>query len=139
VRDHSSIGRKKVDVDPAEFESFWSLYPRKESKGTALRAWGTARKKASAAVIVSALRSQLSELQGRERQFQPLPATWLNGERWADENGNGTAAIPAGKEGLFEDALKFFRSDMTRARQIVGEDDRLWVAVCQEAARRDHV
>jgi hypothetical protein len=64
------------------FDEFWASYPRKESKGTAKRAWATAAKKADPTAIIEGLRAyHFSD----ERQYQPMPATWLNGERWTDE------------------------------------------------------
>jgi hypothetical protein len=75
-----------------EFDSFWSAYPRKEGKGQAKRAWAGALRKAPPDVVMAGLAAQLPSLAARERQYIPLPATWLNGERWGDEvAGNGKA------------------------------------------------
>lgn len=68
----------------AEFEEWYAIYPRKVGRGQALKAYRAARKKASAEEIVSGLRAQLEDLTSREKAFIPHPATWLNGERWAD-------------------------------------------------------
>lgn len=75
------------ETDPPleSFEDFWAMYPKKEDKGTARRAWATATKKTTGAVICAALQSQLPILMGIQRKFVPYPARWLNGERWADE------------------------------------------------------
>jgi len=67
------------------FDRFWKLYPRKVGKGQAERAWAGALKKASAETIIEAIKTQLPILAGREKQFVPHPATWLNGQRWADD------------------------------------------------------
>ena len=76
----------------SEFDSFWSAYPRKEGKGQAKRAWAGALRKAPPDVVRAGLAAQLPSLAARERQYIPLPATWLNGERWGDEMaGNGKA------------------------------------------------
>jgi len=68
-----------------EFEKFWSIYPRREGKGRARSSFAAAAKKKPAPEIIAALEERLPELGRRERQFIPLPATWLNQERWADE------------------------------------------------------
>ncbi len=73
------------------FDNFYTLYPRKEAKGSALKAWRTATKKTDAHTIITGLRLQLASLQMQDRKFQPLPATWLNAERWADEASPVTA------------------------------------------------
>lgn len=75
----------KSDCD---FDRFWSLYPRKVGKGQARTAWGTAiRRKATPEDILSGLRraNQRWADDGTDGQFIPHPATWLNGERWADD------------------------------------------------------
>jgi len=68
------------------FEDFWKAYPRKVSKPAAQKAW----KKIDPAKLPLML-----EAIERQRQceqwikdggaFIPHPATWLNGERWNDE------------------------------------------------------
>ena len=74
--------RKPVDNDP-DFEVFWSVYPRKASKGTARRAWSKAIKIAAPEEIIQAATSYAAD-PNREPTFTAHPATWLNGERWLD-------------------------------------------------------
>ncbi len=73
--------------DPEGFEEFWSLYPKKASKGHALKAWRAATRTTDPRVILTGLRRQARALAGREPKFIPYPATWLNGQRWEDEAG----------------------------------------------------
>ena len=66
------------------FEIFWSKYPRKIAKTNAKKAW--LRMKPDDALtqkIIFAIDQQ--GLYGKEIQFVPHAATWLNGERWEDE------------------------------------------------------
>lgn len=88
------------ELDP--FDIFWTLYPKKESKGTARRAFTSALKKAPLDEIIEGVkRYRFSE----DRQYQPLASTWLNGERWqdwkqqqnrgTDETGTDLAALEA--------------------------------------------
>ncbi len=70
------------DEQPPGFDEWWKAYPRKQSKGTAIRAYKTALKRASPADLLAALRWWPFP---SDRQYQPLPATWLNGQRWLDE------------------------------------------------------
>jgi outer membrane murein-binding lipoprotein Lpp len=69
----------------ARFEEFWSLYPRKVGKIAARKAWAKAVRLAGHAAVIEGLRAQSAELAGREPQFCPHPATWLNRGSWADE------------------------------------------------------
>jgi hypothetical protein len=75
------------ETDPPEFVAFWDCYPRRVAQGAARRAWRNAVKKADPVVIVAGAREFRAavEAENRETQFVPHPATWLNGERWADE------------------------------------------------------
>lgn len=70
-----------------DFEAWWKLYPRKASKGSARKAYRTARKKVSAEILsdgVSRFAAQV-RANGTEQQFIAHASTWLNGERWLDE------------------------------------------------------
>jgi len=86
VKDLSSAGA--LDV----FETFWELYPKKEAKGAAVKAFKSASKKIDPNSIILGLKAHLPILAKTERQFIPLAGTWLNAERWADE----TPAIETG-------------------------------------------
>jgi hypothetical protein len=72
-----------ADAD-GEFETWWAAYPRKVGKGQARKAWRTARKKTDAETLTLALKRQTPALTRSGKEFTPHPATWLNGERWAD-------------------------------------------------------
>lgn len=73
------------DKSDESFEEFWTYYPRKVAKGSARKAWTAAAKKADPGVIVNAAHSFAVRVAGSDPKFIPHPATWLNGERWADE------------------------------------------------------
>jgi hypothetical protein len=73
------------DDEPDLFADFYDAYPRKEAKRKAEQAWRAAIKRADPAVIMAGLEKfQFSP----DRHFIPLPASWLNAERWADETSN---------------------------------------------------
>lgn len=81
----SPRAREGGDGDNPEVEfdaTFWPAYPRKDDKGHARKAFKSARRKVSLEVVMTGLASyEFSP----ERRLQPLPATWLNGERWDDQ------------------------------------------------------
>ena len=86
----------------AEFAAFWAEYPKKRDKGHAVKAYRTARKKADADGILTGLRRQLPEWRRGDPKFIPLAATWLNGERWADESEASIHQIKADANGLIQ-------------------------------------
>lgn len=69
------------------FDEFWEEQTRKEGKGAARKAYERALKKATPDVILAGWsRSKKAyAAQGRDRSLYPLPATWLNQERWDDD------------------------------------------------------
>jgi hypothetical protein len=79
-----STARKNESIQA--FDGFWSLYPRKEAKQAALRAWRKVKADELAAIL-AALRiaTHTEQWQKDGGQFVPLPASWLNGRRWEDE------------------------------------------------------
>jgi len=72
-----------VTAIDADFDTWWTRYPRKIGKGAARKAYRSARKKTTTDRLLSSLLSQIPTW--TEPRFIPHPATWLNGERWLDE------------------------------------------------------
>ena len=74
-------------TEPEEFLKFWSRYPRKEGRKNALKAW---KKLSPSPALVEEIMSGLEwrltceEWTKEGGKYIPLPATWLNGERWTD-------------------------------------------------------
>jgi uncharacterized protein YdaU (DUF1376 family) len=65
------------------FEDFWAVYPRKTGKGAARKAFRNAALTADPNILFHAAeRYAASKL---DPKFTPHPATWLNQERWLDE------------------------------------------------------
>lgn len=72
----------------ADFEAWWTEYPRKEAKAAALKAYAKAHKQVGAEALRLGLEANLMlwRAERRERQYLPHPSTWLNQGRWADEH-----------------------------------------------------
>jgi hypothetical protein len=73
--------KKNRSAGSAEFENFWSVYPRKINRAVALKAFEKATRKTEADLIITAVRGYKF---ADDEQFIPHPATWLNQERWID-------------------------------------------------------
>ena len=63
------------------FEEFWALYPRKQAKAPAEKAWRKLKDPEREAAVASLTSWPFPT----DKQYQPLPATWLNQRRWEDE------------------------------------------------------
>ena len=64
------------------FDEFWRHYPRKDAKADARRAWKQVTKDVDPQTIIDGLTAYAFK---PDRNFQPLPASWLRGRRWEDE------------------------------------------------------
>lgn len=71
-----------------DFDLFWECYPRKKSKGDAMKAWRqTEPHRPSIEEILGAIEQQMRshDWQKDGGQFIPYPASWLRDWGWADE------------------------------------------------------
>lgn len=91
--------KPKQSKADAEFDRFWSAYPRKIGKGAARAAFDKARKKTSADDLIAAVeRQKASEQWTREAgRYIPNAATWLNQGRWEDELPGRDNSKPSGQ------------------------------------------
>ena len=69
------------------FDAFWQSYPRKVGKGAAIRSFERQHGAAHLDAILAAIQWQAQSEQWRRDggQYIPHPATWLNQQRWLDE------------------------------------------------------
>jgi hypothetical protein len=83
----SSKDERARDCD---FEKFWSAYPRKVSKASALTAWKRAKDKGTLPAIDDLLCildcHKASDAWAKDNErFIPYPESWIKRERWNDE------------------------------------------------------
>lgn len=79
----------KLPPNP-DFELFWSKYPRREAKIKGREAFERAVKAGvKADKMVEAAERFAKHVIGKDVQFIPLPATWINAGRWDDEYSSG--------------------------------------------------
>lgn len=81
-----------------DFARWYAAYPRKEGKGQALKAYKAALKKVDAETLLEAAHDAAKRWESRERRYIPMPASWLNGERWLDETPDSEAPPDDGEE-----------------------------------------
>lgn len=84
----------------ADFDRFWTAYPRKVGKKAAKKAYKAALKAGMPGIdcLVNAICIQKESAQWKKEngQYIPLPTTWLNQGRWEDEliTGSGHNILP---------------------------------------------
>jgi len=69
----------------SRFDEFWLVCPRKIGKGAAEKAWGKAIKDSDPQHLIDKMRGFAGECAGKDQNYIPHPATWLNAKRWMDE------------------------------------------------------
>ena len=95
----SAPKRKRGELTKSQeerFNRFWSVYPRRESKGNAKKAWAKIDpdETLTQAILAAVAMAIMHDNRFRERQFTPLPASWLNSESWLNEYGEPSRASP---------------------------------------------
>ena len=90
--DRSTIREEKSRVDKSiysqKFDEFYSQYPKKVAKQSAIKAWMKLKPDDDLfdTILSSLKKHKRSELWVKNNgQFIPNPATWINGRRWEDE------------------------------------------------------
>lgn len=76
------------------FDTFWSLWPRKEGKANAQKAYEKALKKISELELLEKVGLYVNSPLRPDIKFVPHAATWLNGERWNDETPKQSTVDP---------------------------------------------
>jgi phage replication O-like protein O len=117
-------------VQLERFNRFWSVYPKKRSKGQAEKAWKKIKPSEQlAAQIVEAVERAKTSYDWTKAggKYIPYPATWLNAKGWEDEidesrNGSGKEAHPA----TYAQCQDAERRAMARALLENDDDDHDW-------------
>jgi len=88
---------KDLSSKQDEFDRWYALYPRKEAKENARKAFAKARKQTDMETLVTSLERYTASMKGKDRQYIALPASWLNAGRWEDEVPKpNLTVVPAG-------------------------------------------
>lgn len=68
---------------PDDFELFWDVYPKKDDKRRAFKAWTSATSRASIEEIIEGATNYRDD-PNREEVYTKNPSTWLNADAWAN-------------------------------------------------------
>lgn len=76
----------KNEPIPDGFEEFWRYYPRRLAKGQAIRAYKAALGKTTKEILLIQVKKFAELALTKDKEFVAYPATWLNGQRWLDDD-----------------------------------------------------
>lgn len=91
----------RADYGP-DFLEAWSLYPRREGKGAAWKAWRKSSPPLNRVKAALAWQARTDQWTRDGGQFIPHMATWINRAGWEDEPTEVRTTIPEHKRGLAE-------------------------------------
>lgn len=79
--------KKAKTVFTDGFDEFWAVYPKKDAKQAAIKAWDKLKPDddLKQAIIAGVQRDIDGRWKGAERRYIPNPTTYLNQRRWEDE------------------------------------------------------
>jgi DNA-binding PadR family transcriptional regulator len=92
-------------ADDDLFARFWALYPRKQDKAKAQKAWAKLKVDADLfALIAKGLAAQAASHDWLKDggKYVPMPTTWLNGRRWEDEVKTNVHHLPTSRHSGFD-------------------------------------
>jgi hypothetical protein len=92
---------------PDAFKRWYAYYPRKSARGAAELAYSRARKLADEDTLLIAVKgyADLVKSKGVEKHFIPFPATWLNQQRWSDDDLQSVVNVPSKSQDLAPETL----------------------------------
>lgn len=84
VRELDLVRGELERVNKKAFEEFWKVYPRRQARGGAIKAFLKAAECVPVQEILDGAQRFASDPYLPPKQFVPMAATWLNQERWSD-------------------------------------------------------
>lgn len=78
-------GEEKKHIYDETFLKFWEVYPKKTAKLESEKVFLRQCKKFKSDDILEGAKKFALSCKGKDPQYIPYPATWLNGGRWADD------------------------------------------------------
>jgi len=95
-------------MEQSGFDAFYAQYPRKTGRQAALKAWGKLKPDVFLIKeIMDGLSVACEGWAGKEVEYIPHPATWLNGRRWEDQPSKPLSAVPEGRPNFFTGLPQF--------------------------------
>lgn len=120
--DHLPTVAIPANLDDPRFVEFWKNYPRNEGKPSARRAFTNALKRSSFEIIMNGLAATLPVFARRSADRVPMPATWLNDDRFLTPPpmpSSSTGRAPGGVQQTVDMGRRIM-AEMERDQRAIG-------------------
>lgn len=114
---NTSINNTRINISPIvpleSFEKFWKIYPKKQDKQKTIK-WFNKHQPNEELLktILEKVELFKQTKQWQNKQYIPMPTTWLNGERWNDEIAESDLTEKqTSREEILEQARKELREE----------------------------
>jgi hypothetical protein len=89
-------GRVRNDLNghKDDFQAFYDAYPRHVGRRAAEKAYKAALSRSDAGAILAGAQRYAAAAKGKDAQFVAHPASWLNADRWLDEQAGAATSVP---------------------------------------------
>ncbi len=86
LKNKENISCSSKSDEPKFFDEFWKAYPRKQKKKDTQKIWKNKKYDGISKILIDDVLKRInSDWKGKNKEFIPLPSSYLNGERWTDE------------------------------------------------------
>lgn len=86
TKEHCSSDDERPVDNSFLFDQWYKQYPRKQQRQAAWKAWKKAKLDSIAELLRNDITNRIEQnWRFKNKEYIPLPATYLNGERWKDE------------------------------------------------------
>lgn len=121
IRGKKAEGRRQIKnpISLTEFDVFWEMYPKKESKQSALKSWTRINPDEELTQKIMGALANHRRSQGWQKddgQYIPLPVTWLNQSRWLDELKSQRMSLP---DPNLENKMRIRDAEIKRASETL--------------------
>jgi DNA-binding transcriptional ArsR family regulator len=104
LKEPSPNARERMRIETLAFETFWNAYRHKKARPEAIRAFHNALKKTDLTTILEGV-ERYQRSRDWDRGYRAHPATWLNAERWCDEESADPVRAEPSKSDLNLDGI----------------------------------
>jgi hypothetical protein len=80
------MNKTELETNEISFTKFWEVYPRKQKRKKAFTTWTKLKLYKLVDMLIEDVHDRIKhDHQWQDKQYIPLPTSYMNGELWEDE------------------------------------------------------